>query len=88
MPKKVKMYCKNCNKHTLHSIKKVSKKKRGELKMGQRRYRRISKGYGGFPRPVVRGEKPTRKHDLRYKCESCGKMWTKKGFRIKKLEFE
>ncbi len=88
MPKKRRTYCKWCRKHTVHKIKLVKKKKRGELKQGQRRFRRIEKGYGGYPRPKPHGEKPTRRHDLRFTCEVCGKSSTKKGFRTKKLEFQ
>jgi large subunit ribosomal protein L44e len=88
MPKQRKTYCKKCKKQTLHNIKVVKKRKRGELKQGQRRFRRKEAGYRGYPRPLPHGEKPTKKHDLRYVCTVCGKASTKKGFRTKKLEFE
>jgi large subunit ribosomal protein L44e len=48
----------------------------------------VKKRYRGYPRPLPHGEKPTKKHDLRYVCTVCGKASTKKGFRTKKLEFE
>ncbi|MHC1599126.1 MAG: 50S ribosomal protein L44e [Candidatus Methanofastidiosia archaeon] len=87
MPKTRRTYCPNCKKHTVHKIKVVKKKKRGELSSGQRRFRRKLAGYGGYPRPKPSGEKPTRKHDLRFVCTECKKAQTKKGFRVKKLEF-
>ncbi|MFQ5891738.1 MAG: 50S ribosomal protein L44e [Candidatus Methanofastidiosia archaeon] len=86
--KKRNTYCPKCKKHTSHTLKLVKKKKRGELKQGQRRFRRKLKGYRGYPRSRPHGEKPTKRFDLRYKCSVCGKSSTKRGFRAKRLEFE
>ena len=88
-PKKIRTYCPYCKKHTIHKVEKVKKRQRSELKAGQRRFRRITKGYRGFPRPKPEGrEKPVRKLDLRYRCTECGKAHIKgEGFRVKKFEF-
>jgi ribosomal protein L44E len=58
MPEKVKTYCPKCKKHTLHEIERVRTGKRGELKWGQRRFRRALAGYGGFPRALPDRNKP------------------------------
>jgi large subunit ribosomal protein L44e len=69
-------------------VEKAKKSKKRSLAAGERRFKRLLKGYGSFPRPNPKGrEKPTKKVDLRFKCKECGKMHTKgKGFRIKKIE--
>ena len=97
MPKKVKRYCPKCKAHTEHKVTKVKgTRKRATLKKGQRRHERRAgvSGYGGYPRPKPEHSKRwsvkmTKKVDLRYKCDKCGKSTARKeGFRIKKLEFE
>ena len=86
VPKKMRTYCPYCKEHTEHKIKIQKPRRRGELKQGQRRFRRKMKGYGGYPRPKPSGEKSTRKRDIRYICSKCKKMHTRKGFRVKKFE--
>lgn len=86
MPKKMRIFCPLCKKHSEHTVEKVKKKKRRKMAQGERRFRRLKKGYGSFPRPKPDYEKPVKKLDLRYKCEECGKKHTKgKGFRVKKF---
>ena len=87
MPRKVNTYCPYCKKHTLHEVEKVKKRKASELKWGQRRFRRVTAGYGGFPRPKPEGrEKPTKRVPLNYKCTVCKKTHLKPAFRAKKFE--
>ncbi len=87
MPRKVKRYCPYCGKHTLHEVERVKKKKASELKWGQRRFRRVTAGYRGFPRPKPEGrEKPTKRVNLRYRCTECGKAHQPPAFRAKKFE--
>ncbi|MCD6108240.1 MAG: 50S ribosomal protein L44e [Thermoplasmata archaeon] len=86
-PRKIKTYCPYCKKHTIHEIERMKKKKASELKQGQRRFRRVLRGYGGFPRPKPEGrEKPTKRTALRYKCTVCGKIHQPEGIRAKKFE--
>ncbi len=88
-PRKIKTYCPHCGKHTVHEIERVKKKKASELKQGQRRFREVTSGYRGYPRPKPEGrEKPTRRVYLRYRCEECGKAHQKKCDRAKKFEFK
>ncbi|MCW1296765.1 MAG: 50S ribosomal protein L44e [Candidatus Parvarchaeota archaeon] len=93
IPKQIKRYCPYCRKHTLHKVIQVkSGKKRSSLSKGQRRFKKIMKGYGGFPRPKMEkgskyGAKVTKKLDLRFKCTVCNKTHTQKyGRRTKKFE--
>ncbi|MCK4247409.1 MAG: 50S ribosomal protein L44e [Methanomicrobia archaeon] len=86
VPKTMRIYCPYCKKHTEHTIKIQKPRKRGELKQGQRRFRRKLKGYRGYPRPKPKGEKSTRRRDVRYICSVCKKMHTKSGFRVKSFE--
>ncbi len=90
IPKIQKRYCPYCRRHTEHEVHKVGgAKRKSSLSEGQRRFKRLLKGYGSFPRPNPKGRaKPTKKVDLRYTCKVCGKSHTVgKGFRIKKVEF-
>ncbi|MEA2054678.1 MAG: 50S ribosomal protein L44e [Candidatus Thermoplasmatota archaeon] len=88
-PPAIMTYCPSCQKHTLHEIEKVKKKKASELKQGQRRFRRVTAGYGGYPRPKPEErEKPTKRVLLRYRCKECGKAHQKRCIRAKKFEFK
>ncbi|MEM0493279.1 MAG: 50S ribosomal protein L44e [Candidatus Thermoplasmatota archaeon] len=86
-PRKIKRYCPYCKKHTIHEINLMKKKKASELKQGQRRFRRVTRGYGGFPRPKPEGrEKTTRRTAMRFLCTICKKMHQTPNLRAKKLE--
>lgn len=86
MPKTRRTYCPSCRKHTVHDVGRVKKRKASELKAGQRQFRRVLAGYGGFPRALPSGDKPTKKVGLKLKCTECNKTQTLKGFRVKKLD--
>ncbi|MFQ5975887.1 MAG: 50S ribosomal protein L44e [Candidatus Hydrothermarchaeales archaeon] len=88
MPKEKRTHCPSCRKHTIHEVLKAKKRKPGELKAGQRQFRRVMEGYGGFPRALPSGAKPTKKVNLILRCRECGKAHNVTGFRVKKLEFE
>jgi large subunit ribosomal protein L44e len=88
LPRQVKGYCPKCKKHQTQEIERVKKKKASELAQGQRRFRRVTSGFGGFPRPKPEGrEKPTRKVWIRYRCKVCKKATQRPGIRAKKFEF-
>jgi large subunit ribosomal protein L44e len=91
-PKNMMTYCPHCKKHTEHTVSVTSRGARGKahpMSKAQRRFKAKLKGYGSFPRPNPKGEgKPTKKVDLRLKCNVCKKMHTKKGFRAKKFELK
>lgn len=89
IPRKIKVFCKWCKKHTEHSIEHVKKHTKRTLSLGERRFQRKMKGYGSFPKPMPEGKKPTQRQDLRYKCSICEKMHTRaKSYRVKKFEFK
>ena len=71
----------------MKNVKKKARSKAHTMSQSVKRFDRKIKGYGGFPRPKPKGEgKPTKKLDLRFQCKECGKMQTRKGFRIRKFE--
>jgi large subunit ribosomal protein L44e len=89
LPRKISTYCPKCKKHTLHDVERVKKKKASELRWGQRRFRRVTSGYGGFPRPKPEGrEKPTKRIWLRYKCVTCKKYVQPPAMRSKKFDIK
>ncbi len=89
MPRKIKTYCPTCKKHTLHEVHQVKKRKAGELKQGQRRFRRVMRGYGGFPRPKPQGrEKTSRRISLKLTCTECKKSHQPPTKRAKKFMVE
>ncbi len=86
LPAVIKAYCLYCKSHTLQDVETVKKKKASELKLGQRRFRKVTKGYGGFPRPKPEGrEKSTKRVALRYKCKICKKAYQSPCIRAKKF---
>ena len=86
-PRALKRYCPNCKKHATHDVDRVKKKRASELKWGQRRFRRVTAGYGGFPRPKPEGrEKPTKRITLKYTCQTCRKAHQPAADRAKKFE--
>lgn len=86
-PRLVRGYCPHCRKHTDLEVERVKKRKASEFKQGQRRFRRVTAGYRGFPRPKPEGrEKPTKRVHLRYRCKSCKKGHQRVGIRAKKFE--
>ena len=88
MPRKIRIFCPTCKKHTEHKVDQAKKKQRRTVAQGQRRYLRKLAGYGSFPRPKPDHEKATKRTDLRYKCTICGKKHEKgSGFRSKKFKF-
>ena len=87
VPRKIKRYCPKCKKHTIHTIERVKKRKASELKWGQRRFRRATSGYGGFPRPKPEGrEKTTRRIAIKFTCNECKKSHQVPSLRAKKFE--
>ena len=87
LPRNTKRYCPTCKKHTEMETERVKKRRASELKKGQRSFRRVTAGYGGFPRPKPEGrEKPTKRILLRYACGVCGKKVQPVAQRAKKFE--
>lgn len=89
-PRVMKRYCPSCKKHTEQEVERTKKRKASEFKWGQRRFRRVTAGYRGFPRPKPEGrEKPTRKVLLKYTCKQCKKKnHDSSSIRAKKFELK
>lgn len=88
-PSKIRTHCPHCNAHTEQKVVVVKRRPRGTLSAGQRRFRRVVKGYRGYPRPKVTPVKQTKKVDIRLECGECGKKHTKRRtFRAKKFELK
>ncbi len=94
IPKKIKRYCKHCQKQTEHVINIAHKSKRSSLKSGQRRRSRIknSHGDGGHysKKPIknwARNAKVTPAKDANLQCVECKKKTpVKGGFKAKSFE--
>ncbi|MCK4445324.1 MAG: 50S ribosomal protein L44e [Thermoplasmata archaeon] len=87
MPRVIKGYCPFCGHHSELEIERVKTKPRSEFRRGQRRFRRVSAGYGGSTRAIYKDrEKPTKRVYVRYRCRECKKAHHRKGFRAKKFE--
>jgi large subunit ribosomal protein L44e len=86
-PKVISTYCPRCHKHTPHDVEKGKKKPASELKWGQRRFRRATRGYGGFPRPKPEGRaKAVRRVLLRFRCRQCKYIVQPVGWRASQFE--
>ena len=87
MPRVIKGYCPFCGHHSELEIERVKTKPRSEFRRGQRRFRRVSAGYGGSTRAIYKDrEKPTKRVYVRYRCRECKKAHHRKGVRAKKVE--
>ena len=70
-------------------MERVKKRKASELRQGQRRFRRVTAGYRGFPRPKPEGrEKPTKRVSLRFRCKGCKKAHQSPCIRAKKFDIK
>ena len=88
-PRTLSRYCPKCKKHTVQEVERVKKRKASELSWGQRRFRRATQGYTGFPRPKPEGrEKATKRVALRYRCKECKKANQPAAQRAKKFEIK
>ncbi|MGQ0536586.1 MAG: 50S ribosomal protein L44e, partial [Methanobacteriota archaeon] len=53
------------------------------------RFRRVTAGYRGFPRPKPEGrEKPTKRVALRFRCKQCKKAHQRPAIRAKKFDIK
>lgn len=86
-PKTVSTYCPKCKVHTAHEVEKDKKRPASELAWGQRRFRRATSGYGGFPRPKPEGRaKAVRRVNLKFRCKKCKYTVKPASWRASQLE--
>src|SRR3989441_435965 len=80
MPRVIRGYCPFCKKHQDLEVERVKNRPRSEMRRGQRRFRRVSRGYGGFPRPKPEGrEEPTKRIHLRMRGKRGEYEWPEEG---------
>jgi len=86
-PKKIRTYCKYCNKHTIHDVEKVSKGKPSSLRwINRQKSRRGKVGNLGKFSKVPGGDKPTKRVNIRYRCTECKKAEHRPTWRAKRFE--
>jgi large subunit ribosomal protein L44e len=87
VPRTLRTYCPRCNTHTEFTVSIYKAGKRKGAKLGERRYAKLKKGYGGQKRPEQHNQaKTTKKHSLKLRCKECGYTLQRKGVRLKKME--
>lgn len=69
---KVKAFCKKCNKHTMHKVKKDKKGKAATMSWGQRQYERVKKGHGSKRRGEKDIMKVNKGGNFKLTCSECG----------------
>ncbi|MFQ6056730.1 MAG: 50S ribosomal protein L44e [Methanosarcinales archaeon] len=87
MPKEFRTHCPYCKKHTIHKVERVKRGRASSMTRIERQKRR-SYGIGnrGKFSKVPGGDKPTKRVNLRYRCNVCNKSHTRKCFRASKFE--
>ncbi|HDM36620.1 MAG TPA: 50S ribosomal protein L44e [Candidatus Syntrophoarchaeum butanivorans] len=87
MPKEIRMHCPYCNKHTLHEVVRVKKRRPSSLThIARQKKRQSGIGNSGKFSKVPGGDKPTKRVELRYHCTECSKAHTRPCFRASKFE--
>ncbi len=89
MPRRFNTYCPHCNTHHQHEVEKVRTGRSSGMKW-QARQRKRNRGIGndGKFSKVPGGDKPTKKTNLKYRCNECGKAHLREGWRAGRLEFQ
>ena len=72
MPRQVKRYS-PLRASTPFTPWSASRRARSELRWGQRRFRKVTAGYRGFPVKPDGREKPTKRVNILYRCTETGK---------------
>ncbi|MEM4137814.1 MAG: hypothetical protein QXV64_00225 [Candidatus Anstonellaceae archaeon] len=73
MPKEIRTYCRNCNKHTIQTVKLASKSPPRSLAIGTRKHERKLKGHGGKRAGKVPVKKQGKKQVVILTCSECKK---------------
>lgn len=87
MPKQFKAHCPFCNKHTQHTVEKVRRGQASSMTRIERQKKR-TKGIGNAGKfsKVPGGDKPTKRVNLRYRCDTCKKAHNRKCFRASRFD--
>ena len=86
-PRSMRTYCPRCKTHTEFAVSLYKAGKRRGAKLGERRFAKKQRGYGGMKRPVQHNQaKVSKKQSIMLKCGECGYTRQRKGIRMKKAE--
>lgn len=72
--KEINTYCRNCNQHTEHIVKNVSKGSQRGLSKATRRHNRAIKGYVGSVELKIHPKKLGKKQKVLLECKKCKKQ--------------
>ncbi|MDR2855647.1 MAG: 50S ribosomal protein L44e [Methanomicrobiales archaeon] len=87
MPSKFRTYCPYCRTHQVHAVEKVKKGKTTNLhKVERQKASRTNIGNRGKFSKIPGGDKPTKRINVKYRCETCKKAHLRPAFRISKFE--
>jgi large subunit ribosomal protein L44e len=83
--KQINAYCPKCNKHTLHTVRMVSKGPQRAMSKATRRHDRAIKGYVGSVEPKIHPKKLGKRQKVLLECKECKYLVEKRfGSRTKK----
>ena len=69
--KTIMTYCPKCNKHTLHTVKNVSKGPQRPMSKATRRHNRAIRGYVGSVEPKIHPKKLGKRQAVLLECKEC-----------------
>ena len=69
--KTIMTYCPKCNKHTLHTVKNVSKGPQRPMSKATRRHNRAIRGYVGSVEPKIHPKKLGKRRVVLLECKVC-----------------
>jgi len=87
MPKQFKAHCPFCKAHTVHTVERVRRGQASTMTHIARQKKRANgTGNQGKFSKVPGGDKPTKKLNLRYRCNTCKKAHNREGFRVSRFD--
>ena len=72
--KTITTFCPKCNKHTLHTVKMISKSPQRTLGKATRRHNRAIRGYVGSVEPKIHPKKLGKRQAVLLECKECKYM--------------
>lgn len=69
--KTITTFCPKCNKHTIHTVRNVSKGPQRSMSKATRRHNRAIKGYVGSVEPKIHPKKLGKRQKMILECNVC-----------------
>ncbi|CAD7773564.1 50S ribosomal protein L44e [Candidatus Methanoperedenaceae archaeon GB50] len=89
IPKNFRTYCPYCKTHTVHTAERVKKGRASSLtRINRQKKRQTGIGNSGKFSKVPGGDKPTKRVNLRYRCNECKKAHIRPCFRASRFELK